>query len=236
MARLAGIADEPEKAPVCLGCHATAAETEPWERDPAFRLEDGVQCEKCHGPGSEYMAEKVMRDPEAARRAGLRRFDEARLRRVPLRQGLARRRAPEAAARRRGRVEAAGAPGPEGRRRPGPNPAAELKPASAPGPKYVGAHALRLVPPGPAERLPAEPVADGPARAGLRGARDARRPAEIAKKMGVSDEPQLAAACLKCHVTGGGPGAAVAKSYDLMEGVGCESCHGAGSEYLPRGA
>ena len=59
--------------------------------------------------------------------------------------------------------------------------------------------------------------------------------AEIAKRMGVSEEPQLAAACLKCHVTGGGPGAAVAKTYDLMEGVGCESCHGAGSEYIARG-
>ena len=74
MARLSGLPDDPEKAPLCLGCHATAAETEAWERDPTFRLEDGVQCEKCHGPGSEYMAEDVMRDPEKARRAGLRRF------------------------------------------------------------------------------------------------------------------------------------------------------------------
>ena len=74
MARLAGILDEPEQAPICLGCHATAGDSEKWERDPAFRLEDGVQCEKCHGPGSEYMAEKVMKDPEAARRAGLRKF------------------------------------------------------------------------------------------------------------------------------------------------------------------
>ena len=74
MARLSGIPDEPEKAPICLGCHATAADSEKWERDAGFRLEDGVQCEKCHGPGSEYMDEAVMRDPEAARRAGLRKF------------------------------------------------------------------------------------------------------------------------------------------------------------------
>ena len=72
MARLSGITDPPEKAPVCLGCHATAADAEPWERDPGFVLEDGVQCEKCHGAGSEYMEEAVMRDPEAARKAGLR--------------------------------------------------------------------------------------------------------------------------------------------------------------------
>jgi YVTN family beta-propeller protein len=51
--------------------------------------------------------------------------------------------------------------------------------------------------------------------------------------MGVAEDPQLSPACLKCHVTGGGPGAPVAKTYDLMEGVGCESCHGAGSEYVP---
>ncbi len=66
MARLSGITDVPERSPICLGCHATAAETEDWERDADFRLEDGVQCEKCHGPGSEYMDHDVMRDPEAA--------------------------------------------------------------------------------------------------------------------------------------------------------------------------
>ena len=37
MARLSGIPDDPEKAPICLGCHATAADTEKWERDPGFR-------------------------------------------------------------------------------------------------------------------------------------------------------------------------------------------------------
>jgi hypothetical protein len=72
MARLSGITDVPEESPICLGCHATAAEAEAWERVEGFRLEDGVQCEKCHGPGSEYMS--VMGDPEAVRRAGLRRF------------------------------------------------------------------------------------------------------------------------------------------------------------------
>ncbi|MDL1951213.1 hypothetical protein FBQ97_15550, partial [Acidobacteria bacterium ACD] len=74
MAQLSGIPDPPEKAPVCLGCHATAAEAESWERDPTFVLEEGVQCEKCHGPGSEYASEAVMKDPEAARKAGLRVF------------------------------------------------------------------------------------------------------------------------------------------------------------------
>ena len=41
MARLSGITDVPEQSPICLGCHATAAETEEWERVEDFRLEDG---------------------------------------------------------------------------------------------------------------------------------------------------------------------------------------------------
>ena len=57
---------------LCLGCHATAAEAEPWERDPTFAIEDGMQCEKCHGPGSEYATAEVMTDREAAIKAGLR--------------------------------------------------------------------------------------------------------------------------------------------------------------------
>ncbi len=55
MARLSGILDPPDKAFICLGCHATAADAEPWERDPTLSIEDGMQCERCHGPGSEYM-------------------------------------------------------------------------------------------------------------------------------------------------------------------------------------
>lgn len=39
----------------CLACHATAADVEPAYRAPAFRLEEGVQCEGCHGPGSMHI-------------------------------------------------------------------------------------------------------------------------------------------------------------------------------------
>ena len=75
IARLSGIPLEPRDSSMCLGCHATAADTEEWERDPTFQIEDGVQCERCHGPGSEYMAEEVMRDREAAVKAGTRGVD-----------------------------------------------------------------------------------------------------------------------------------------------------------------
>jgi len=72
IARLSGIDGDPLSSPICLGCHATAADAEAWERDEAFAVEDGVQCERCHGPGSEYSDAEVMADPEAARAAGLR--------------------------------------------------------------------------------------------------------------------------------------------------------------------
>jgi hypothetical protein len=39
----------------CLKCHATAA-ADPSRWEPTFHLEDGVQCEACHGPGSLHAA------------------------------------------------------------------------------------------------------------------------------------------------------------------------------------
>ena len=72
IARLSGIDSDPFASPICLGCHTTAADVEDWERDEAFAISDGVQCERCHGPGSDYSAAETMVDPEAARVAGLR--------------------------------------------------------------------------------------------------------------------------------------------------------------------
>jgi len=54
----------------------------------------------------------------------------------------------------------------------------------------------------------------------------------IAKEQGVNGAPQQSDACLKCHATvyhdsAGGQ----EHSYSIYEGVGCEACHGAGSDY-----
>ncbi len=237
MARLSGILDQPQKAPICLGCHATAADTEKWERDAAFRVEDGVQCEKCHGPGSEYMDEKVMRDSKAAMMAGLRKFTKRDCEVCHYVKGshVAVHRKPQLDIEDAWKKLAHPVPkqeaGGKGRPRAIEYPFADLEPSTAAGPKYVGASACgtchqgpmmgyqlslwRLSPHAQAYAVLATPAA-----------------AEIAAKMGVSGAPQLATACLRCHVTGGGPGAAIMKSYDVMEGVGCESCHGAGSEYM----
>jgi len=47
--------------PACLTCHAT-------NKDEAM---SGVQCEACHGPGSDYKSIQVMKDKEKAIAAGL---------------------------------------------------------------------------------------------------------------------------------------------------------------------
>ena len=72
IARVSGIPEAPHRARVCLGCHATGADAEEWERDESFLIQDGIQCETCHGPGSEYMDEQVMRDRDLAMKRGLR--------------------------------------------------------------------------------------------------------------------------------------------------------------------
>jgi nitrate/TMAO reductase-like tetraheme cytochrome c subunit len=52
---------EEQANPECLSCHATGASAEL----------PGVQCEACHGPGSEYNSIKVMKDRDASLSAGL---------------------------------------------------------------------------------------------------------------------------------------------------------------------
>jgi YVTN family beta-propeller protein len=56
IARISGVPIEPTQSPLCLGCHATGANAEESEKDDTFQMRAGVQCEKCHGPGSEHVA------------------------------------------------------------------------------------------------------------------------------------------------------------------------------------
>lgn len=72
IARLSGLTGDPWKLPICLGCHSTGFNADERDFDESFRIEDGLQCEACHGPGSEYMSEEVMRNRAAAVQAGLR--------------------------------------------------------------------------------------------------------------------------------------------------------------------
>jgi nitrate/TMAO reductase-like tetraheme cytochrome c subunit len=47
------LSDEEKKKPECVTCHITG-------HDAKGELIPGVQCEACHGPGSEYKSPKIM--------------------------------------------------------------------------------------------------------------------------------------------------------------------------------
>jgi hypothetical protein len=56
--------------PRCLSCHTTGYDQAISNRSTRKDLR-GVQCEACHGPGSQYKSMKVMKDPKLARENGL---------------------------------------------------------------------------------------------------------------------------------------------------------------------
>jgi len=55
----------------CLKCHTTGYGSDASLNDAKFNPEDGVQCEACHGAGSEYKNMKIMKDRKAAVENGL---------------------------------------------------------------------------------------------------------------------------------------------------------------------
>jgi len=59
------------ETPQCLKCHTIGKEIDPAEMDDTFDKTQGVQCETCHGPGSEYKKLSIMKDVQAAKDNGL---------------------------------------------------------------------------------------------------------------------------------------------------------------------
>jgi len=55
----------------CLKCHAVGYNVASELVEKKFKVEDGVQCETCHGAGSEYKSLKVMKNKEEAIKNGL---------------------------------------------------------------------------------------------------------------------------------------------------------------------
>jgi hypothetical protein len=55
----------------CLKCHASGYDADKSLIGEKFDLNDGVQCETCHGPGSNYKSQKVMKDSSLAVKNGL---------------------------------------------------------------------------------------------------------------------------------------------------------------------
>jgi len=65
---------DPQLEDACLKCHATRASLgsdSVVSKKGKYADSEGVGCESCHGPGSDYKSKKVMVDPVAARQAGM---------------------------------------------------------------------------------------------------------------------------------------------------------------------
>jgi YVTN family beta-propeller protein len=232
IAKWSGIPMEPQESAMCLGCHATAAEAEPWEKDDTFFLYEGVQCEKCHGAGSEYMDEQVMRNRAAAIAAGLN---------MPRKEDCLNCHAEKGSHRivlgpRKFDLDKAW----EALAHPTPPDAKSVylatpKPplAAAPnGPAYEGVAVC-------AECHAGVKFGYQFSKWRLTGHADAwaslstPRAAELAEEMGVEGDPRTSMQCLQCHTTAfHQPAGSLRETYSLHEGVSCEACHGAGSEHV----
>jgi hypothetical protein len=66
-----GATGSPAESEKCLECHVTAFGAKPEQLAETFDKTEGVGCEVCHGPGSDYMKMSVMKDQAQSIAAGL---------------------------------------------------------------------------------------------------------------------------------------------------------------------
>ncbi|MDR3610186.1 MAG: cytochrome c family protein [Ignavibacteriaceae bacterium] len=59
------------KTDECMGCHTSGYKADPTLLGAKFHVEDGVQCETCHGAGSNYKSVSIMKNKEEAIKNGL---------------------------------------------------------------------------------------------------------------------------------------------------------------------
>jgi YVTN family beta-propeller protein len=228
--KLSGITEEPHRAKMCLGCHATAAEEEDWRHGEEYHLEDGLQCEACHGPGSEYAVQEIMQNQERAIANGLlmptrdscmmchrvKGSHEAVLKKKPFQIDQASLRVAHPIPREKPAVQ--------------PSPAS---PKVASPHSYTGVMACAACHTGPKFNFQFSKWRLSP-HAQAYAALATEKGREIARAEGVKGNPQQADQCLKCHATGAGiDTASLGKGFHLTDGVQCESCHGPGADYSP---
>jgi YVTN family beta-propeller protein len=231
IARLSGIPQEPQQSPMCLGCHATGAHAEEWEKDETFFIQEGVQCEKCHGPGSEYMDATVMMNRERAVKAGLM---------IPTMQNcmdchhikgshVAIHKLPQLDMKKA--MEDIAHPAPH---KWAITPIPELPRTNIEGkesPEYTGVYACAACHKGPERGYQFSKWCMS-AHAQAYAVLATPKAYSIAEKQGLKESPQTSRACLKCHTTiYSDPAGVATDSYLFYEAVECEACHGAGSKY-----
>jgi DnaJ-class molecular chaperone len=67
----AGSKTKAAETEACLVCHATGYNVDASLLGKKFKVDDGVQCETCHGAGSKYKSKKVMKDHAKSVAAGM---------------------------------------------------------------------------------------------------------------------------------------------------------------------
>jgi hypothetical protein len=71
IAKEKGFKTKAVETPECLKCHTSGSNVDASLLGKKFNIEDGVQCETCHGPGGDYKSIKIMKDQKAAIENGL---------------------------------------------------------------------------------------------------------------------------------------------------------------------
>lgn len=66
-----GFSTAAAKTPECLKCHVSGYNVDASLLGPKFKMEDGVQCETCHGGGADYKNLSIMKDKKLAMEKGL---------------------------------------------------------------------------------------------------------------------------------------------------------------------
>lgn len=81
IAKAKGFTTKAVKTEACLKCHVSGYNVDASLIGKRFKIEDGVQCETCHGPGGDYKSLKIMKDKKLAEENGLKFYDteEARV-------------------------------------------------------------------------------------------------------------------------------------------------------------
>ena len=75
IAKEKGFDTKASETEACLKCHTSGYSVDASLLGKKFKIEDGVQCETCHGAGSDYKSKKIMKDKEQAVANGLKLYE-----------------------------------------------------------------------------------------------------------------------------------------------------------------
>jgi YVTN family beta-propeller protein len=235
IARISGVPVEPQRSPLCLGCHATGADAEDFEKDDTFTLRDGVQCEKCHGAGSEHVSFHSAANPASTLKPRLESPTGADCMKCHKEKPSHANVLKSAAFDLTVALKTIAHPTPEDTK-PARFEHPDPPQAAGQAAKVMGSAACSSCHGGPEKgfqfsrwRLTKHAMAYAALTTPAAHA--------LSTKAGIEGDPQTSAACLKCHATAyHQPTGGTLDGYSVLEGVGCESCHGPGESHAAAAA